>query len=321
MINIQEYINEYEKRMNKISRTTLEASEYVGPHGSAQNAYIKEICRYEVIDKDILPEIFKELHKYDSASKQYDRIRQILILSNMRFVVNIAGKLSIKTTIPLEDLISEGVIGLMKAVEMFDETLKVPFVNFAIYWIRQKILAMILNDSTMISIPAYVKQKINIYKECMHKISEKLCIDEEEVPLELVAKETGDSVKTIREYLSILKYKTTPSYESAAEKISLQEDTVTETAVEYSERLEMRRKIREAVHKIGNKRFEEIILRLYGFPVNDEDDDPDVDLEPQSLTQIGKDLGITKERVRQIREQALQIMRLKGIDKELAAML
>lgn len=261
--------------------------------------YFREISKYPPISTEEEKELINKAKKGDKLALEK------LILSNLRFVVEIASKYK-DMGVPFEDLINEGNMGLIKAVEHFDPEKGVKFLSYAIWWIRQSIMKNLDEHSQLIRIPAEQKAKIRKIRKAEKEFLQKY--GEIPSPKEL-AKITGISEKEIEASYEIFQKELSldrplrESEKSSWEEILLQK--ALPSPEEYFRKEYVKEKIKDALEELDEKE-KKIIILYYGL----EDD------IPKTLEQIGKAIGVSRERVRQIKERALIKLR-KKLDKNL----
>ena len=227
-----------------------------------------------------------------------------LVKSNLRFVVTVAKEYQY-SNIPLGDLISEGNYGLIKAVEKFDESKKIRFISYAVWWIRQAIIQSIYENGGTVRLPVNrinINNKINkatdaLYKELNRdptpkEISDFCNVCEIDIinsfndcnySVELENPHSGDSENST---LTISDYLEGEEYNNSIKKINKE-------AVSHE--------IKEALSGL-NQRESKILKMYFGLETGQE----------MNLRQIGSELKLTNERVRQIKDFALKKLRTYG---------
>jgi RNA polymerase primary sigma factor len=223
--------------------------------------------------------------------------RDILVRSNLRLVVSIAkrfatGKLS------LGDLIEEGNLGLIRAVDTFDPEVGVRFSTYAAWWIKQTIKRALLQDSGPLSIPTYMVELVNQYRQVASELQKKFqdaptvnqIAQEMKLPVKkiIAIKEIAESVHTA------LDSETDPDSPSVQDKIPQVSDELPEDELANTEEL---KKVVKMLDKLPGRCGEILKLR---FGIDGR--------EPLTLKQIGAKLDLTRERVRQIQQQALDTL-------------
>ena len=255
-------------------------------------SYISRLTRTKLLTADEEKVIARRVFTGDMAAKEK------LIESNMRLVVSIA-KNYLSSGLPLEDLIQEGSIGLMTATERFDPRLGYRFSTYATQWIRQSIGRAIDNKSKAIRLPAHVSEALRKIDKCKTELRRRFG---NEPTVEQVSEHTGLSMKKMN---SLMQTTQEPvSLDMAVgedDSTSLGNLVLDRTAPNPQEELiarEMRDEL-EAILDTLDDREKVVMRKRFGF----DDDDKYV------LQQIGEELHISRERVRQIEAQALRKLR------------
>ncbi len=254
--------------------------------------YLKEISNYPLIDRDEEARLAKAIHAGVEAA--LDK----LVRSNLRFVVSVAKKYQ-NQGVPLPDLINEGNLGLIRAAHKFDETKGIKFISYAVWWIRQAILQALAEQSRIVRVPLnragalhrIGRRSSSLLQELgreptVEEIAEELEISRDEVERTLAISQSHlslDAPVTLGEDNRLLDY--LPDQLAVGPEDEAYEHALKET-------------VEEALSSL--KEREAKILRLY-FGLDDN--------EPMTLEEIGSLMGITRERVRQIKEKALSRMR------------
>jgi RNA polymerase primary sigma factor len=255
--------------------------------------YLRDISRYSLITREDEVALAQRIRKGEQEALD------MLVRANLRFVVSVAKKYQ-NQGVSLADLINEGNLGLIRAAHKFDETKGIKFISYAVWWIRQAILQALAEQSRIVRVPLNragtlhrIGKRANVLlqelgREATHaEIAEGMEITEEEVAktmaisqahLSLDAPLTPGEDNKLLDYLPDLQHQTP-------------DDEVFEKALTES--------IEAALGAL--KERESKILRLY-FGL-------DGAAEPKTLEEIGALLGITRERVRQIKEKALSRLR------------
>ena len=217
-----------------------------------------------------------------------------MVRANLRLVVNIARGYTGKG-LGLQDLIEEGNLGLLRAVEGFDPSMNTRFSTYASYWIKQSIKRALVNTAKTIRIPAYMVELLAKWRRATAKLQDELgrAPTHEEVArsLDLPKKKLGIIKKAIRVYNSA------PQAEQAETGWSLDEmlmDSHSKTPDTEMVEADDLHHVLDLLDKMDKR--EATVLRMR-FGLDDE--------EPKTLKEIGECLGLTRERVRQIESEAL----------------
>ncbi|MGD1821172.1 MAG: sigma-70 family RNA polymerase sigma factor [Pleomorphochaeta sp.] len=267
----------------------LNNNEINNDDSSVLSMYMKELNKLPLISHEEEVELFKKIKKGDL------RARNKVIESNLRFVVKIAKKYQ-NQGLPLDDLINEGNIGLMTALDKFDVDKGYHFISYAVWWIRQSIMKAINEKSRAVRLPLNRSNELlqiqKAQKTLMH-------LNGEEPSIETLAEETHLDVKVVKTLVSVSK-----------DMVSLDapvfKDNETSSIADYIESdIDSPDKqvmsdlliddINEALNQLSEK--EKDIIE-YRFGLNNK--------SQMSLKEIGEIYNLTKERIRQIEKRALQ---------------
>ncbi|MCK4502306.1 MAG: sigma-70 family RNA polymerase sigma factor, partial [Desulfuromonadales bacterium] len=249
----------------------------------AVKLYLKEIQKSQLLTAEGERELAGLIAQGDNAA------REKMIESNLRLVVKIA-KRYMNRGLPFLDLIEEGNIGLIKAVEKFKVSKGCRFSTYATWWIRQSIERSIVNQSRTIRLPVHVADDVNKLIKINRELGQRLKRDPEE---DEIAKAMGVEVSFIRRMMQLVKK--TYSIEhplGEGENYSLI-DTIEDTKiVDTGSKIENLDRFAHVLNWMEDLSETERQILVLRFGLEDYD--------PQTLDQIGQKFGVTRERIRQI---------------------
>ncbi|HWH55349.1 MAG TPA: sigma-70 family RNA polymerase sigma factor [Gaiellaceae bacterium] len=265
----------------------------------ALQLFLNEAARWPLLTAEEEVELAKAIERGD------ERAKERMINSNLRLVVSIAKRYQ-GHDLHLLDLIQEGIIGLIRAVEKFDWRRGFKFSTYATWWIRQAVQRGVANKSRTIRIPVHIVER----EQKIRRAERQLIAENERQPSdEEIAKRAKLPVKQVREVRQAARAVTSLDKPVGAENESTLGELVPgqqatpEEEVTYSLREQA---LRNAVAELPDREREVVKLR-YGL---------NGDRDPKSLEAIGQELGLTRERVRQIEAAALERL---AVNRELDA--
>src|SRR5579884_2130505 len=280
--------------------TTYQNTELAAMTTDSLQLFLNEAGRYKLLTAAEEVELAKRIEHGDQAAKD------LMVNSNLRLVVSIAKKYQ-GHGLSLLDLIQEGIIGLIRAVEKFDWRRGYKFSTYATWWIRQAVQRGVANKSRTIRIPVHIVER----EQKIARAERELTLKLERPPTdEEVAKTAKLSLKHVREVRAAARAVASLDKPLGDESDTAFGDIVAtdkadveeEVVVGLSEHL-----LRAAVSRLPER--EQLVIKLrYGL---------DGDQDPKSLEMIGREMGLTRERVRQIETQALERL---AREREIAAL-
>jgi RNA polymerase primary sigma factor len=292
MRNRDEFEEEERETTQERPRVQRKRDHTVGGNRSL-DLYLHEINKTPLLTREQERDLARKIKKGDKSALDQ------LVKANLRFVVSIAKQYS-NQGLSLEDLINDGNLGLIKAAHRFDEERGYKFISYAVWWIRQAMLQSLAEHSRIVRLPLnragtlYRIGKVSRQLDqelgrapSAGEIAKRLDISEEEVEGTMHIANThvslDDPYSNDKDDNSLVDYLTDEN------QLSPDEDTYSNALVEDMEK---------ALDTLSER--EKSILTMY-FGINGE--------EPLTLEEIGAELGLTRERIRQIKEKAIQRLR------------
>ena len=279
-------------RQLKISKSITNRS------SESLDKYLVEIGRVPMISIEEEIELAQKIRKGGRAG---ERAKEKLVNANLRFVVSVAKQYQ-HQGLSLTDLIDEGNIGLVRAAEKFDETRGFKFIPYAVWWIRQSILQAIAEQSRIVRLPlnqvgalSKIQNQIakfeqeNQRRPSVGELSSLTNIEEEKI---------DQTIKADNHHMSIYAPFSEDDDNSLADVMSSGEDTRTDKQVDFES---MSLELNNVLKSVLKDREITIIRECFG-----------IGCPEKGLEEIGDQLGLTRERVRQIREKSIAKLRDSG---------
>ena len=267
-------------------------------NSEALDKYLVEIGRAPMVSIDEEIELAQIIKKGGRAA---ERAKNKLVEANLRFVVSVAKQYQ-HQGLTLTDLIDEGKIGLIKAAERFDETRGFKFISYAVWWIRQSILQAIAEQSRIVRLPLNqvgslnkVNQESNRFEQenqrrpSVEELAQRTGIDEEKISQSMAA--SGHHVSIDAPFGE-------DDDNSMVDVMASGEDSRTDKHVDHES---MAMELRQVLDKVLKDREKQIVCACFGIGETEK-----------GLEEIGDKMGLTRERVRQIREKSITKLRDSG---------
>lgn len=245
--------------------------------------YLSEITKYPVLSPDEEVELFQQVKEGDKRAKDK------FIKCNLKFVVSIAKQYQ-RNDMPLIDIINEGNIGLLKAIDRFDETQGFKFISYAVWWIRQSILEAINSQARTIKLPANRALDLIKINDAIKRFQNEYYTSPSSDELTNM---TGiDIIPNILETNSTLSLDAPFKDTDYPMSDTISNNEYTDTIIETKDR---NKEIDRILKNSLDKREYEIIVNFFG-----------INCPQLSLDSIAEKLNITRERARQIKEKSLK---------------
>ncbi len=289
------YLDNMRMKQFKINKTFTNRTE------ESLDRYLVEINHVPMINPDQEVELAQIIRK---GGKNGDQAKEKLVTANLRFVVSVAKQYQ-HQGIPLSDLINEGNVGLIIAANKFDETRGFKFISYAIWWIRQSILQAIAEYSNMIRRPVSQLAISNKIKKATNAFQQEHQRDPSAEELsEIISLEIGKIEKAMQ---------TEPHVSSIDAPISDDEETTKEEFLASSPDF-------AADREVDYESLQCDVMRVLGSVLSEREckivtQSFGIGCQERGLEDIGHEMGLTRERVRQIRERGLDKIRKNSMSK------
>src|SRR5690242_2635876 len=254
--------------------------------------YVRQIGGGALLTREEERELARRKDEGDEAAKRR------LIECNLRLVMAITRNFT-RADVPLLDLIQEGNLGLIRAVEKFDYRMGFKLSTYATWWIRQAITRALADQGRTIRLPVHVAEQVRRVMRSRRQLAQKLNRDPSN---EEIAKECGLTPERVSELLELVTEPVSlepPMGDGESSIADVIEDERSDSPDALTTQTARSQELADALHAL-EPRMRQVLQRRFGL-----DGEP-----PQTLEELGAELGITRERVRQIETQALRQLRL-----------
>jgi RNA polymerase primary sigma factor len=258
---------------------------------SPLETYLREINETALLNAAEERELATRIGNGDTAAR--DR----MVRANLRLVVNIARGYSGKG-LGLQDLIEEGNLGLLRAVEGFDPAMGTRFSTYASYWIKQSIKRALINSGKTIRIPAYMVELLSKWRRANARLTEELGRSPTPEEIARVLGLPKKKLPIIKKAIKI--YNATPQTDQSEAGWTLSDMVMDERQLTPDDALVESDSLRHVMEMLGTMDAREATVLRMRFGIDGHD--------PRTLKEIGEQLGLTRERVRQIETEALNRM-------------
>jgi RNA polymerase nonessential primary-like sigma factor len=287
-----ESVDEEKKPISATPTTTTRRTDSES-HADATRLYLKEIGFSPLLSAE------EEVYFARLAQKGDESGRKRMIESNLRLVVKIARRY-MNRGLALLDLIEEGNLGLIRAVEKFDPERGFRFSTYATWWIRQTIERGIMNQTRTIRLPVHIVKEINIYQRAARHLAQKL---DREPTSEDVANLLDKPIDDVKSMMGLNERVTSVDAPMDADPDRSLLDAIADESVQAPENImqseAMQVQVQAWLQELSDKQ-RQVVERRFGLNGH----------EIATLEEVGADIGVTRERVRQIQVEALKRLRI-----------
>ena len=257
----------------------------------ALDKYLVEIGRQPLVTIEEEIELAQAIRK---GGREGERAKERLVTANLRFVVSVAKQYQ-HQGLTLTDLIDEGNIGLVKAAEKFDETRGFKFISYAVWWIRQSILQAIAEQSRIVRLPLNQSGALSRINQQIHRVEEapqrRPSVTELAELTQIDEAKIEQTAKADSHHMSIDAPFGEDDDNSMADLLASGDDSRTDKQVDYES---LTSDLENVLRSVLKDRELKIVRECFG-----------IGCQERGLEEIGAEMGLTRERVRQIREKSI----------------
>jgi len=262
--------------------------------------YLIEISKHELLSVEEEYSLAKKVREGDLDALD------LLVKSNLRVVVSVAKQYQ-GQGLSLNDLINDGNLGLIRAANKFDETKGFRFISYAVWWIRQAMTQSIVEQSKIIRTPISRNSSYSKVKKAFQLLEQEY---QREPDSDAIATRAGVSESVVNDYLNSILKTVSTDVSFGHENEQTLADIIADFAYNEPDNLLIKQNMEKSIAQIIDElpEREKDILVCY-FGLNGDD--------PMTLEEIGEKYGLTRERVRQIKERTLERLKSKGLTRSL----
>ncbi|HTJ50050.1 MAG TPA: sigma-70 family RNA polymerase sigma factor [Cyclobacteriaceae bacterium] len=268
------------------------AKQITNRESQSLDKYLQEIGKVDLITAEMEVELAKRIHAGDQIALEK------LTKANLRFVVSVAKQYQ-SQGLTLGDLINEGNVGLIKAAQRFDETRGFKFISYAVWWIRQAIMQALAEQSRVVRLPLNRVGTLNrvnrTFADLEQKFQREPSNEELAEVMEVSKEEIADALKTGGRHISVDAPFTEGEGNSLLDVLENSSEITPDSGLMIDS---LQREVKRSLTTLTRR--ESDVITLY-FGLNNE--------HPMTLEEIGQKFGLTRERVRQIKEKGIRRLR------------
>jgi RNA polymerase primary sigma factor len=277
-------------------RTLKITNQITNRDSSTVEKYFNDVAKEELLTPQQEVELAQRIKQGDQQALEK------LVRANLRFVISVAKQYH-HGSMPLNDLINEGNLGLIKAAKMFDETKGFKFISYAVWWIRQSIMEALNNHSRIVRIPSNKIGELSKISQAVSAMEQKF---EREPTAEELADYLGVDIESIQNTSTAAIRQSSLDAPIGEEENSTMYDVLKNpesmpTDGALSDKDSLQTELRRLMSTLSDREHE-VIKRFFGIGFE----------YSMSMEDIADDLGLSQERVRQIKEGALRKLRSNG---------
>ncbi len=225
-----------------------------------------------------------------------------MVKRNLRFVVSVAKQYE-SPNLPLEDLVNEGNIGLILAVQHYNVSTGFKFISYAVWWVKKLIMEYVDKNSRLVRLPSNKINNLKKYNKKVSELEQKNCgvVDQSDLIDDLESVMSEDDIRDIQK-ISIMHFDSLDEYIGDGDSKSSLYELISDDSVQATDQLLLKNDFKGHIYNILDKlkpRDKKIMIMLFGLDGS----------TPLTLKEVGEEVGLTREMVRQIKEKNLVIIK------------